>query len=128
LKSPFASFASNHHDHHQNTKVILVLQFMSQTIGQSIGNCLGEYLEYDEKNNNPWHPYLRIRVFIDVRKPLKRTKRIKKQGNEVVEVSFKFEHLGTFCYLCGLLGHSDDYCAKLLTLENDDGTRIWVRN
>ncbi|KAG4951473.1 hypothetical protein JHK85_045340 [Glycine max] len=81
-----------------------------------------------ENNNNPWHPYLRIRVFIDVRKPLKRTKRIKKQGNEVVEVSFKFEHLGTFCYLCGLLGHSDDYCAKLLTLENDDGTRIWVRN
>lgn len=40
-------------------------------------------------------------------------------------VQFKDERLGPFFYLCGLMGHVDELCGKLLTLENDDRVRSW---
>lgn len=40
-------------------------------------------------------------------------------------VIFKYERLGVFCYLCGLLGHTDDLCDKIFDLEEDNGERGW---
>jgi hypothetical protein len=82
--------------------------YMSQKTGKNIGDFIGEFLEYDEKNDNcSWRKYMRIRVLVDVRLPLKRHKKIKKQGDGSKLVQFKYERLGTFCYVCGILGHSD---------------------
>jgi hypothetical protein len=53
---------------------------MSEKNGKQIAASLGEFLEYDEKNNsNFWRKYMRIRVMLDVRKPLRQTRRMKKQ-------------------------------------------------
>ncbi|XVF58731.1 hypothetical protein PTKIN_Ptkin07bG0090600 [Pterospermum kingtungense] len=53
---------------------------MSVHIGQQIGNFIGRFLAYDEKNNSEiWQSYMRITVSVDVRKPLKRKKSIKKR-------------------------------------------------
>jgi hypothetical protein len=100
--------------------------FMSQKVGKNIADYIGEYLDYDEKNDNlPWRKYMRIRVLVDVRLPLKRTKKIKKPGGESKVVQFKYERLGTFCYICGLMGHSDSRCPKLFELGDSDVKREW---
>lgn len=63
-------------------------------------------------------------MLIDVRKPLARFKKIKiKSGSH--EVRFKYERLGSFCYYCGLLGHTDEFCSSLFSIPSDDGTRMW---
>jgi hypothetical protein len=98
---------------------------MSQTAGKQLGNFIGEYMEYDEKkNSNFLATYMSIRVLIDVRKPLARFKKIKIKGGSH-EVRFKYERLGSFCYYCGLLGHTDEFCSSLFAQPNDDGSRMW---
>ena len=45
----------------------LPLGFMSQEVGQSIGNYIGTFLEYDEKNSsNLLRSFRHIRVLMDV--------------------------------------------------------------
>lgn len=56
---------------------------------------------------------MRVRVSIDVRKPLKRRMRIKKTGGEWIWIDFKYERLNIFCFICGLLGHTEKQCPKL---------------
>jgi hypothetical protein len=100
--------------------------YMSKAVGQNVGNYIGEFLEYDEKNSSDfWRKFMRIRVMVDVRRPLVKTKKVKKKGDEGGVVNFKYERLGIFCYYCGLLGHTDDSCDKLYSVESDDGIREW---
>lgn len=60
--------------------------FMLEAVGKQLGNFFGEFVEYDVKNNtNNGRDWMRIRVRLDVRKPLKRKKKItKKNGAEVI--------------------------------------------
>ena len=55
---------------------------------------------------------MRVRVSIDVKKPLRQHMIIKKQGGGWVDLDFKYERLGQLCFLCGLLGHSEQFCSK----------------
>ena len=52
---------------------------------------------------------MRIKVRIDVRNPLKRRKRIRKSQGEWSVGFFKYEGLPSFCYLCGMLDHSEKF-------------------
>ncbi|MCH93853.1 DUF4283 domain protein, partial [Trifolium medium] len=100
--------------------------FMSQKTGKNIGDYIGEFLEYDEKNDSlSWRKYMRIRVLVDVCIPLKKQKKIKKQGGDSKMVQFKYERLGTFCYVCGILGHSDLKCPKLFDMADSEIKREW---
>ncbi|KAH1220993.1 hypothetical protein GmHk_12G034502 [Glycine max] len=65
------------------------------------------------------------RVLVDVNKPLKRTKKIRKEGRDAKIISFKYDSLGLFCYFCGFIGHTDEFCCKLFKLDKDDGERAW---
>jgi hypothetical protein len=68
---------------------------------------------------------MRLRVRIDVRRPLKKDKKIKNMGGEWCIVNFKYEKLGVFCFVCGVLGHSENKCEVRFAMENDDGNREW---
>lgn len=50
-----------------------------------------------------------IQVLMDILKPLKRVKKIKRPRRDLKEVSFKYKRLGSYCYLCGLLDHTDEF-------------------
>lgn len=66
------------------------LVFMSQEVGLSIGNYTGKFLEYDVKNNsNLLCSFMCIRVLLDVRKPLNKSKKVKKKVGDSIEVLFK---------------------------------------
>lgn len=99
----------------------LPMGFMSQMVGESIGNFIDQYLDYDEKNNvNYLRSFMRIGVLMDVQKPFMKSK-IKKPGGEFKEFCYKYEYLGPFCYFYGILGHTENHCRTLLFMQQDDG-------
>jgi hypothetical protein len=40
-------------------------------------------------------------------------------------VKFKYEKLGIFCFVCGIMGHSENKCEVRFSMEQDDGVREW---
>ncbi|MBA0847352.1 hypothetical protein Goshw_016695 [Gossypium schwendimanii] len=59
--------------------------------------------------------FMRIRVQIDIRRPLKRRKKISFGGN-CSYVTFKYERLSLFCFYYGKLGHNDSFCEERMNL------------
>jgi hypothetical protein len=41
-------------------------------------------------------------------------------------VKFKYEKLGIFCFLCGIMGHAENRCEVRYSMEQDDGSRGWT--
>lgn len=39
--------------------------------------------------------------------------KLKKIDSNWCRVNFKYENIPTFCFICGLIGHSDKFCEKL---------------
>jgi hypothetical protein len=55
--------------------------------------------------------FLRFIVKIDIRKPLMRGITVIADSNNVERwCPLAYEHLPDFCYVCGLLGHTDKLC------------------
>ncbi|PNX92542.1 ribonuclease H [Trifolium pratense] len=69
--------------------------------------------------------YMRVRVRVDVRNPLKIEKKINLIGGGGELVKFKYERLGSFCFVCGILGHSENKCEVKYAMARDDGRRSW---
>uniref|UniRef100_A0A803PI32 Reverse transcriptase domain-containing protein n=1 Tax=Cannabis sativa TaxID=3483 RepID=A0A803PI32_CANSA len=87
--------------------------FMMEKVVKSAGDYVGGYVKSDPKNfNGLWRDYLRVRATIDVNKPLKRRMKICKENGEWIWANFKYEHLPTFCFVCGIIGHSERFCPK----------------
>jgi hypothetical protein len=102
----------------------LPVGYMSEKIGEKIATTVGEFLEYDAKNNSqPWRKYMRLGVHLDVRKPLMKTRKLKKKDGNSCEIQVNYERLGTFCYYCGLLGLADDSYDLLYEKDEDDDVR-----
>lgn len=99
---------------------------MSEAVGKQLGNVFGEFLEYDMKNNTSiWREYMRVKIRLDVRKPLKRRKNImRKTGVEVI-VSCKYERLGEFCFSCGIISHTDRFCRRFLDKRIEAEAKEW---
>lgn len=100
--------------------------FMSEAVGRQLGDFFGEFLLYDAKNNSSiWMEYMRLKIRIDVRRPLKRKKKItRKNGTEFV-VMCKYERLGDFCFVCGLVSHTERYCRKNIDNKGVEGPKDW---
>lgn len=99
---------------------------MTEVVGRQLGNFFGEFLEYDHKNNTSnWREYMRIKVKIDVRKPLKRRKKITRRNGAEVLVTCKYERLGDFCFTCGIISHTERYCRQFLNRDKEDINREW---
>jgi 14-3-3 protein epsilon len=99
---------------------------MKEKYGIQFANYIGKFVEYDKNNNSSfWRQYMRIRVQIDVRSPLKKNTKVKNREGEWCIVKFKYEKLGIFCFVCGIMGHAENKCAVLFSKELDDGIREW---
>lgn len=100
--------------------------FMSEAVGQQLGNFFGEFIAYDAKNNSSiWREFMRIKIRLDVRKSLKRKKKIKRKNGSEFVVLCKYERLGDFCFACGLVTHTERFCRKSLDNRGDSGVKEW---
>jgi hypothetical protein len=92
--------------------VNLPIKSMTREVGEDIGRAVGKLLEVDVPNENgiAWGRFLRIRVEVEIAKPLMRGCIIQIEDDKPVWVDFRYEHLPIFCYKCGLLGHSSSDC------------------
>ena len=74
---------------------------MLESVAKQLGNYIGSFLEYDTSNNGgSLNEYMRLRVSIDVRPLLKRGKRLRTPNGDMLFVSFKYERLSLFCFIC----------------------------
>lgn len=100
--------------------------FMSEMVGQQLGNFFGEFLLYDAKNNTSiWRECMRVKIRIDVRKPLKRKKRITRKNGQDFVVQCKYERLGDFCFRCGLVTHTERFYRRTIDRREGEGNRDW---
>lgn len=91
----------------------LPIGYMTKTVGKHLGNFFGTFIEYDANNNSSiWREFMHLKIKVDVRKPLKRKKKICKKDKTEVIVQCKYEKLGDFCFICGLLSHTERFCKK----------------
>ncbi|KAH1081116.1 hypothetical protein J1N35_020877 [Gossypium stocksii] len=76
-----------------------------------IGKAIGELVAIDWKDRNGgWTKFIRLKVKINVPKPLQRVvKLVGKDGVETI-CMLKYEILPDFCHYCGLIGHKTKKC------------------
>uniref|UniRef100_A0A803NGT3 DUF4283 domain-containing protein n=1 Tax=Cannabis sativa TaxID=3483 RepID=A0A803NGT3_CANSA len=88
--------------------------FMTEANARNVGNYIGSFIKSDPKNFlGIWRDYLRIRVTINIEKHLKRRIKLKKTNGEWLWCQFKYESVPTFCFICGIIGHSERFCHRL---------------
>lgn len=56
--------------------------------------------------------------------------KLRKKDGSFFWITFKYERLHTFCYFCGILGHSMQFCRKLYgvkTISDEPPYGAWLR-
>ena len=92
---------------------------MTGKIGTILGESIGEVEEVDmEGEQMAWGRYLRLRVVVNITKPLKRGSKLAVASQGSVIVVFKYERLLDFYYICGRLDHQE--------LDYDDVVRMTI--
>jgi hypothetical protein len=90
----------------------LPLACMSKAMGFRIGASVGEVLEVDADDEGVgWGEYLRVRIVLDLTKPLSRGRRLKLRDRSIW-ITFKYEKIPRFCFNCGVIQHGSRGCVR----------------
>jgi hypothetical protein len=94
----------------------LPLGLMNRGAARAIGDDVGEFMEVDADGGDlAVGRVLRLKVRLDVRKPLRRGILADLGGDKGERwCPITYQHLPDFCYICGLIGHVDRVCSKKL--------------
>ncbi|CAN6197596.1 unnamed protein product [Urochloa humidicola] len=90
---------------------------MNEATGEAIGAELGSFIDMDlDDDGTAVGRYLRIKVRLDIRKPLMRgvTVYVGEKEDKPLWCPLEYEFLSNFCYTCGIIGHKDKICEKQL--------------
>ncbi|KAI9084477.1 hypothetical protein K1719_033465 [Acacia pycnantha] len=87
-----------------------------------IGNNVGKVVLAEEPRHNGrfLRTFLRVRVVLDLRKPLASGFWLNNPDGGKSWISIRYEKLQSFCYICGKIGHDDRMCKleKLMSIAN----------
>jgi hypothetical protein len=88
------------------------LACMGAEIGKRIGASVGvvEAVDTDAEGIG-WGEFLRMKILIDLSKPLPRGRKINLQGTSRW-ITFKYERLPKFCFQCGVIVHGKSGCSR----------------
>uniref|UniRef100_A0A803PQB4 Endonuclease/exonuclease/phosphatase n=1 Tax=Cannabis sativa TaxID=3483 RepID=A0A803PQB4_CANSA len=89
------------------------VRFLNYEVAKDVGNYVGKFLDSDPNNfTGVWREFLRIHVTLSLDCPLKRRMKFKKRDGSSFYAIFWYENVPTFCFLCGLMGHSERFCPR----------------
>ncbi|KAL2938370.1 hypothetical protein RDABS01_021819 [Bienertia sinuspersici] len=83
-----------------------------ETNMRAIARKVGEYVGMDNNDIIGINKFVRLRVRIDVRKPLLNHVDLKLKGGGSKRIPIKYEKLPVFYYVCGVLGHGEKDCEE----------------
>jgi hypothetical protein len=100
--------------------------FMDAKVGALVGSHIGRMVKYDEENNyGPWRRFMRVRVEIALEEPLQKSLVIEREEGEDIKLVFKYEKLGKFCFVCGAIGHTENFCSDKFESSSASSERKW---
>ncbi|KAK6121173.1 hypothetical protein DH2020_045094 [Rehmannia glutinosa] len=104
---------------------------MNKNFATNVANTIGNYIALDvDSDGSTIGRFLRIRVNLDITKPLRRVVKASLHGSDYI-LPVKYERLPNFCYYCGIIGHGDRDCETriLATTESTTGNLYgpWMR-
>lgn len=80
--------------------------------GKRIGKSIGKIIDYVvDKDGVGWDAFLRLKIWVDITKPLVRGCLIQNQ-DKPLWISFKYKRLPNFYFNCDLIKHSESRCPK----------------
>nr|XP_023884141.1 uncharacterized protein LOC111996419 [Quercus suber]POE70813.1 uncharacterized protein CFP56_45449 [Quercus suber] len=89
----------------------LPFENMNDENGRDIGSKIRRVLEVDKRAVlADQAKFLRVRVEVQIDKPLRRGGYVKNAEGGRFWVDFRYERLPMFCYKCGILGHDEKHC------------------
>ena len=89
----------------------LPFEHMSQGVGEDIGSKLAKFIEVDRRSRkSDQEKFMRIRVELEINKPLRRGAYIASSNGERLWITFKYERPPTIYFICGMLGHDNKHC------------------
>lgn len=95
----------------------LPLGFLNPKAGMEIAKSLGEVIAVEEPGERGrLANFLRVRIWVDITKPLKKGFFLRRAKEDDIWISFKYERLSDFCYGCGIVGHSVNDCKEKRSL------------
>ena len=88
---------------------------LTQGTAEAVGNTIGKVVEVaDLKDDGSGNEFLKVRVAMDISKPLSRCQKLWSEGKQVGWAGFRYEHLPNFCYWRGRVTHGERDCALWL--------------
>ncbi|KAJ4706539.1 Zinc CCHC-type-like protein [Melia azedarach] len=93
----------------------LPIMCMNRDVGTMLGQMIGEIEEVESRQTKAClGKYMRVRVKIDITKPLKCSLRVQLEGEEQLStLLIRYERLPNFCFHCRLIGHVQRECLQL---------------
>ncbi|CAA0831099.1 Unknown protein, partial [Striga hermonthica] len=99
----------------------LPLHWLSADTGVKLGRMLGKVLDVQVPGIGNYHGQnMNILVQLPLSEPILRGTFIK-MGEDNKWVDFRYENIQSFCFYCGIIGHSDRSCVKKNTdIDNNE--------
>lgn len=98
----------------------LPFNYRSDDIVKALIGNMGEILDLEEDVLG-FGRYRRIKVLLDVTKPLRRYRKLKDKKGREFQVDFAYERLPYFCFACGVMGHSERECHGFAEEDKQEG-------
>lgn len=104
----------------------LPIGFANESLAVQMGNFVGKFLDFDRQAVQlGFTGVLRVRVAVDIRKLLRRKKKILLPSGMSHFIQFAYEKLTLFCFICGKLGHGEGFCPLRILQDNQDFVFGW---
>jgi hypothetical protein len=92
-------------------------------IGKTVGNVIE--VDFDEGSKGRYRRFIRLRIEIDISRPLNPGFFLPRPGLNDLWISLKYERLPEFCFSCGVIGHDCRFCGTTQTkLKNQYGMKF----
>lgn len=92
----------------------------NMSVAYEVGEYMGGFLKYDDSDPLGWEAEMRIKVMLEIDKPLRRGVKISTGRTTSKWVGVKYERLEDFCFFCGKLDHVEKECQRPVKNISDD--------